>query len=317
MAFARESLSRAGEKVVFKRTSLAINADPVTQEFEQNVPASSYINNFDPAPMQNFSQMPKTGFVIAPELEPEPLVRFSVKKEKMASASVFSKEINFDVYELSYLANEGGVIASASQRIEKGGKLVGTQVPGYVIWQHTPRNQWENALIYTSETKSTSSITVNLPGNYLPSNNSFMFQGGDLPAYDHFAAYFSVRKILSEGDQKKFLLKENKSFSIRGKAKPEDLASNETIQTKLPQIQKIANEIRKKVKSDRAKQVKEILSYLSKNYSFDSDAMIANEIRPLTTEQALKAKRGVPALLRPFHLDCARPRNSYPNRVWL
>lgn len=76
------------------------------------------------------------------------------------------------------------------------------------------------------------------------------------------------------------------------KATVADLVSNDTIQTELPQIKKIAKEIVTQT-TLREVQIELILEYLKKNYVYDHEMVKNNTIRPLTTSEALTRGKGV------------------------
>ena len=111
--------------------------------------------------------------------------------------------------------------------------------------------------------------------------------------YDHIRAYFDVNELPIQDGQNKFNLHEKTQPIVAGDVTPEDLASNDTIQTQLPKIQAVKRAILKIAPRDRSKQVTLILKYLKKHYAPDHEMETRNTIRPLTTAEALERGKGV------------------------
>ncbi len=168
-----------------------------------------------------------------------------------------------------------------------------TEVSNQKQWQ-LPVAIWESQKLGSS-TDLNSTIEFKLSKNYLETNNSFQMSAERVPNYDHFAAYFKISKPTEDTNSHSInmTLSENAAAITNDGTSEIDMASNDTVQTKLPQIQKIASEILAVEAKDRKGQVQQILNYLSQNYIYDEDMARNNNIRPLTTEEALKRGKGV------------------------
>jgi transglutaminase-like putative cysteine protease len=142
---------------------------------------------------------------------------------------------------------------------------------------------------------ASASFENKLPRDYFSNSNKYQLKAEKAPTYDHFAAYFTATEPAagSEADGVTLVLTENPSARVAAPSSPEDLVSNTTIQTELPEIQKIKAEILTAAPSDRAEQIALILNYLATHYAFDHEMMKNNDIRPLTTAEALQRKKGV------------------------
>jgi hypothetical protein len=160
-------------------------------------------------------------------------------------------------------------------------------------WRVT-KSIWEKLSLGTTRDTS-SGVRSEFPKNYLYDHDSIQLVTKVLPEYDHFTAYWNVKGKTQEGDSSafNFSMSEVSNPEIYDTVKPEDLVSNDTIQTTLPQIQAIAKEISAKEPLNRKGQIALILEYLGANYKYDYEMLKNNTVRPLTTEEALNRKTGV------------------------
>ncbi len=179
----------------------------------------------------------------------------------------------------------------AGEQKEKG--IIFSEVNGKKGWT-VPKDLWENQILGASADLN-AQASSQLPEKYLESHDSIRLMTNQALSYEHLGAYWRTSNS-SFDDQTKllsFVLTENKNALIAGNTGPEDLASNETIQTQLPQIQKVAHAILHQEPRNRRKQVQLILQYLSEHYTYDYDMLKNNVVRPLTTEEALATGKGV------------------------
>lgn len=154
-----------------------------------------------------------------------------------------------------------------------------------------PYGIWKTLALSTSGDLN-ETVSYSLPKGYLLSHNSFTLQSKKVPDYDHISAYF--RFVSFDPNQKySYVIAENEEASVKAEATAQDLESNDTIQVNLPQIQEIAQGILIQAPDDRLKQIQLLLDYLKANYTYDYEMLKNNVIRPLTTEQVLKRKKGV------------------------
>lgn len=152
---------------------------------------------------------------------------------------------------------------------------------------------WQQQALGSSK-EITQVVAVKLPEKYFSLNNTIVLSGKKLPAYDNFGAYWtkSNQTTTPEG-MKSVTLTEKTIPTISGTSTAADLVSNSTIQTELPAIQKVAQDILIKEPTNREAQAQLILKYLSENYIYDMSMVENNVVRPLTTEEALTRGKGV------------------------
>jgi len=151
-------------------------------------------------------------------------------------------------------------------------------------------------LVYLGQAQNSNSnyYSSTLSSEYQGSHDTFVFKTIKGLTYDNFKAYFEILNQSTTSDQKTtYVLKEKSDPVIDSLTTPLDLESNDTIQTNLPEIQKIANQIANTFKNDREGQIRAVLEYLSSNYQYDQEMADRNVIRPLTTQEALDRKKGV------------------------
>jgi len=151
-------------------------------------------------------------------------------------------------------------------------------------------------LVFLGQPQSSNSTyyASSLTSEYQADHNMFVLKTIKGLAYGNFNAYFSIINQSKDSEQKtSYILKENSIPVVDSLTTPLDLESNETIQTDLPEIQKIVSLISSTYKDDREGQIRAILEYLSTNYKYDTEMADRNVIRPLSTKEALDRKKGV------------------------
>lgn len=131
-----------------------------------------------------------------------------------------------------------------------------------------------------------------LPDVYLTTQNSYILKTNKASFYKNISGYYNIEKISQEGVNKTIKVTEKYPPTFVDTLSPDDLKTNDTIQSDLPEIVEIAGNILKQ-QSSRKEQIQEILKYLSKNYSYDYEMLNKDQIRPLTTQEALERKKGV------------------------
>jgi Transglutaminase-like enzymes, putative cysteine proteases len=135
-------------------------------------------------------------------------------------------------------------------------------------------------------------MTGQLGAEYLQKNLRYEIIGKNRPTYEFFSAYMQIISERKESDGNTVYVLQQGTGEFETPVTAQDLASNDTIQTTLPQIQKIAKDIASQ-SSDRKEQIKLILKYLKKNYVYDWDLIKNNTLRALTASEALERGKGV------------------------
>ncbi|MBC7421464.1 MAG: transglutaminase domain-containing protein [Bdellovibrio sp.] len=130
-----------------------------------------------------------------------------------------------------------------------------------------------------------------LSANYQQSNSDYLLIANKDFSYN-LAGYYKTTLIEENEKSKTFKMQEIYPPVFNDRVKPIDLEANSTIQSDLPEIQKIAQSILLK-SSQRKQQIAEILKYLSSNYTYDYDMVEKEKVRALTTKEALDRKKGV------------------------
>jgi hypothetical protein len=158
-----------------------------------------------------------------------------------------------------------------------------------------PQALWSNLHLGTVQDLD-SPATSELPADYFTVNNSLLLVTNTEPSYDHFKAYWSIASrsaAETQSGMQTLSLTEASGMIDDDRSSAADLASNDTIQTKLPEIQKVASEISASAPNDRRRQIELILAYLKAHYSYDYSMVDNNIVRPLSTEEALARGNGV------------------------
>lgn len=210
--------------------------------------------------------------------------------EKKTKESAFGQKFVFDNYSMIGMVN-GKIVIEGIAALDEGSQV------SYFYEKNQKRKNWTTPIAFKDK------IFLGQPqlgASYFDSNltqqdqekNEYILKANKKLDYDHFRAYYSAEEIGLENEFKIYKLKEAYPPVVSGEPVAADLESNSTIQTDLPEIQRIAESI-SKMTSDRKVQVVEILKYLSLNYSYDHEMLEKDKVRPLTTKEALDRKKGV------------------------
>lgn len=236
----------------------------------------------------DFALVPKVGAIFIPGIG---LGRYNVTTIESSVAKEFGLDLVFNNYKIEITFSPDSSLSMIYSE-DQAKKITLSDVANQKNWG-VPREIWTE-LILGSSPDLNSYIQFLLPNDYLETNDSLILEAKKSPAYDHFAAYWQVKNVTENSDSgtANYTLVANPNPVIEGPISAWDLESNTTIQTELPQIQKIANEIAAQSK-DRVGQIQLILNYLNKNYSYDYEMIKNNVVRPLTTEDALSRGKGV------------------------
>jgi len=232
---------------------------------------------------------PETANYYIPQLGLMNLTAIKIPAKKMQE---FGQEFNLNFQKVS-LFKDGKVFVTMEAGQDPDQAVNVTVNQNSNEWRIT-KSIWEKLSLGTTR-DTRSSVRSEFPKDYLYDHSSIQLVTKTLPEYDHFAAYWNINNKTQEGESSafSFSLSEVSNPEIFDTVKPEDLVSNDTIQTKLPQIQAIAKDILEKEPLNRRTQVALILEYLGANYKYDYEMLKNNTVRPLTTEEALNRKTGV------------------------
>lgn len=155
-----------------------------------------------------------------------------------------------------------------------------------------PYNVWKALTLNSNLDRVHESVQYFLPKDYLLSNDSYVVQASKGLTYDHQSAYFRIVSYDSSKNPS-FVIAENPYASVADITTDLDLESNDTIQVDMPEIQEVAKSILAQAPTNRTQQIQLLLNYLKTNYTYDHEMVQNSLIRPLTTEQAWKRKKGV------------------------
>lgn len=210
--------------------------------------------------------------------------------KSQAQKKKFGLDLNFVVTKAS-LKGDGFKMDLEVGQDEQAG-IQYSLAGGQETWT-VPQSIWVQQALGSSQ-ELAQTVEVSLPEKYFTTNNSITLSGKKLPSYEHFAAYWTKSEEQTTADDRKsVVLTEKEIPTISGTTTALDLVSNNTIQTKLPEIQKAAKAILAIEPTDRKAQVQLILKYLSEHYVYDYSMVNNNVVRPLTTEEALNRGKGV------------------------
>lgn len=205
------------------------------------------------------------------------------------NVSEFGLTKKFDISKFDLSINDT-VIMSTVWGTSVDEEITFTEHSSHTLWQ-IPKELWNT--LYLQSNDATLKIEYKISSKYLRENDSIEVRSEKYLKYPHMTAYWTA---LSEPktveDKFAVQLKEAEVAEYKDAVTKEDLLTNDTIQTQLPEIQKIASDI-KNATNDRKEQIEMILKWLSKNYSYDYSMLENNLVRSLTTEDALKTKKGV------------------------
>lgn len=257
-------------------------SDSKTSEF--SIPAGGKLSDF--VDQNDFNEMNKS-YSYAGEMG---LLQLNIKESSETKKQKFGLELNFKVYNFS-IGNESITIDIEAGLDEQAG--IGYSISsGNTTWT-VPEAIWKQQSLGTSR-ELNQKVQVSLPEKYFYTNNAIQISVAKMTTYENFAAYWTKSNIQKDSEGKtSMLLTEKSPATISGTTSALDLASNETIQTELPAIQKIAKTILAVEPTNRKLQVQLILKHLSETYPYDYDMIANNVVRPLTTEEALTRGKGV------------------------
>jgi hypothetical protein len=205
--------------------------------------------------------------------------------------AAFGADFKFDRYETVWSQNDK-IILSADIAIDDASNVC------YFFIKDQNRKQWtlpssfKNKIFLGQAQLGGTYFDSSLTTNYQQTNNSYILKSNKKLDYDHLSAYFTLEKKESVGQFDAYRVTEVYPPVMTGTTTPLDLEVNSTIQSDLPEIQKIAGDIVKTTQV-RIDQIGLILNYLATHYSYDEEMVEKDKIRPLTTQQALDRKKGV------------------------
>ncbi len=265
-------------------------SDKMNQVVEDkfSIPPNTFFINFSPN-LYDYEFFPNEGFAYFGNVG---VVRIEKHLKENKKESQFGLNLSLKKLQLDLFAKDK-IFLKISVGIDEQLGVHFNEASGRSSWQ-TPKNVWEKSVLGEAADLA-SLVTWSVPKDYLKTHNSIQLITNKLPSYDHFSAYWLTSNIVKDekSDRTTVNLTENINPTIKDSASEIDLVSNSTIQTNLPKIQEIANEIRTKEPKNRLNQVQAILEYLSNKYSFDYEMQKNNIVRPLTTEEALTRGKGV------------------------
>ncbi|WP_409479417.1 transglutaminase-like domain-containing protein [Pseudobdellovibrio sp. HCB154] len=213
-----------------------------------------------------------------------------VIEQSQTQKKKFGLDLNFKVTKVAIKNDNFKMDFEVGQDDKAGVKY--SEANGQVTWT-VPQTLWQQQALGSHQDLE-QTVEVDLPAEYFITNNSIELSGNKLPAYEHFAAYWTKSQETTTADgRKSVILTEKEIPTISGTTTAKDLVSNSTIQTELPLIQKAAKAILAAEPTNREAQVQMILDYLSKYYVYDHSMVSNNVVRPLTTEEALNRGKGV------------------------
>lgn len=211
------------------------------------------------------------------------------KQSEEKNVSEFGLTKKFDVSKFDLSINDN-VVMSTVWGTSVDEEITFTENSSHTSWQ-IPKKLWNT--LYLQSNDADLKIDYKISRKYLSENDSIEVRSEKDLKYPHMTAYWTALSDPKTVDDKFVLrLKEAEVAEYKDAVAKEDLLTNDTIQTQLTEIQKIASDI-KNLTDDRKKQIEMILKWLSQNYSYDYTMLENNLVRTLTTEDALKTKKGV------------------------
>lgn len=227
-------------------------------------------------------------------LHPVGVYKYEYTEAPSKIVSEFGQSFELTMLEgATYLSNQKIPLTygyTADQKIELT-QFKTEDVDIFSSWS-LPYDIWHKLTLADSD-RFLETVQFLLPNNYFKIYNSFHLESKQAPNYEYLQAYFRVTTFEGPHGRNLHVMEENESATFEATPLPIDLESNDTIQVELPEIQLVAQSIFKKVPNDRVQQIRHIIEYLSQEYTYDHEMLKNNIIRPLTTEQVLKRKKGV------------------------
>lgn len=215
-----------------------------------------------------------------------------IKKQDTRALSEFGLLLVLETQEMSAVF-DGKLIFSIKYGIDKSKSISLNELGKQKTWT-LPLSIWKEQKLGSSQDIDSLSTTSEISPEYLKTHNSIQLLTKNPITYSHFDAYWLITADKPDEKEKmnSYLLLENAKATYNDKALPADLISNDTIQSDLPQIKIIAQDILNQT-TDREQQIHLLLIYLKNNYTYDYDMLKNNTIRPLSTEEALLRGKGV------------------------
>lgn len=235
------------------------------------------------------SEMPPLSYIYIKKMG---IGSLKTKKAGQVLSKEFGLNLVLDTMKIQLFINEK-IISTMFAGHDENLNITLSQSEGANNWT-VPLELWKSQRL--SESKDLNSfITSDLSAYYLSNHSSIRVVTDKNLSYDHLAAYWALSELPTAGNEKNkaFLLAESQTGYIKAKATSADLESNETIQADLPEIQAIAQNIIAQAGENRIQQIQLLLKYLSENYPYDNSMVATNNVRALTTKEALDRKTGV------------------------
>ncbi len=203
----------------------------------------------------------------------------------------FGHEFNFDRFSSTWKLN-GKIISDSAILVDEASKVSYSFMTDGKGKSWTVPSSFKDQIYLGQVQFGNEYFDSKINTNYQQFNNSYILKTNKPLDYDHFRAYYTYAEINKENDLATYNLQEVYPPVIQDNTIPADLESNSTIQTDLPEIQKISGDILKVAKT-RKEQISNILKYLADNYSYDYEMLNKDTVRPLSTKEALDRKKGV------------------------
>ncbi len=208
-----------------------------------------------------------------------------------AAATAFGKEFQFERWQVTLLKNNKPLVNLITQfDPELKAQLtdyVGENKKSWVL----PK-EFKSQISLGQAQLGASYFESELSSDYQIRSGKYLLKTNKAFPYPHLEGYYKTSFIGENNGLKSFIMDETRPPLYADTVVPADLEVNSTIQSDLPEIQKISQTIALK-SSDRKQQISEILKYLASNYAYDYDMVEKEKVRPLTTREALDRKKGV------------------------
>jgi hypothetical protein len=289
-------------------TNFYMDGQTQRESHQYPLPANEVLMNLLPT-VDDLEKLPSRGNAYVPKVG---IVQFSTRETGVSNVKEFGVDLSLKtkMMDLSY---EGKLILQISYSQDSQVGVAVSEVAKRQTWE-IPKALWKKTVLGESQDFN-NQVRIEFPQDYLISHSSIQLVTKTPPSYDHFSAYWGI--TAQDTDSKTGLttlsLAENQAAKAVGNLAPEDLLSNETIQTQLPEIQEIAKSIAAK-SSDRRARIQGILNYLADHYTYDYEMLQNNVIRPLTTKEALERRKGVCQHYAVIFVSLARALNI-PSRI--
>ncbi len=281
------------QKYTYKFKSISYDSvilSDETQNFELH--PDQILSDFSDEPVDlNIDNLKKTNFV---EFIPTfGVVDFSANESEASELYFYGTNLKFRNLDLKLNLSSKSVL-NLKLSIDEKLKISITQNSQEKTW-NMPFEKYFPMIHLGQASISSQNAISKLDSEYQNKNNKFELMTHKKIIFDNFSAYFKILSEKTDSNKNQYIysLQENYLPTSTSLTTSSDLTSNDTIQTELPEIQKIAQDILRKTNGQRADQIQKILNYLKENYVYDYEMLKRNVIRPLTTKEALDRKKGV------------------------